>query len=85
MLLLEASKGGACTVTKTVYSEDGKTLFVTLRKENVRYREGIGYEIEDVRIAVGAVTDFFLDADCAVSAEIVSFGESALPDATGTQ
>ena len=75
MLLLEASKGGTCTVTRTVLSVDGETLFVTLKKENVRYREGLGYEIEDVRIAVGATADFFLDADCAVSAEIVSFGE----------
>ena len=85
MLLLEASKGGACTVTRAVRSMDGKTLFVTLKMENVRYREGIGYEIEDVRIAVGAVADFFLDADCAVSAEIVSFGEWVEPEPAGAQ
>ena len=76
MRLLDASEGGNCIVVAAALSEDGQMLFVTLTKENAHYREGVGYEIDNVRIAVGASLDLFFDGKQAVSARIVSLGET---------
>ena len=75
MRLLDAAEGGDCIVTEVALSEDRQTLLVTLKKANVRYREGVGYEIDDVRIAVGASVDLFFGEKHAMAAEIVSFSE----------
>ena len=84
MRLLDASEEGECVVTEVVRSEDGQTLLVTLKKANVRYREGIGYEIDDVRIAVGASVDLFFGKKHAMSAEIVSLSELESAETTST-
>ena len=84
MRLLDAAEEGECVVTEVVRSEDGQTLLVTLKKANVRYREGVGYEIDDVRIAVGASVDLFFGKKHAMSAEIVSLSELESAETTST-
>ena len=82
MRLLEASDDGDCIVVKTELTEDGRGLLVTLKKGNVHYREGIGYEIDGVRIAVGAHIDFYFGGKYSVSAQIVSFGDLNVDEQT---
>lgn len=52
------SDGAICTVRLVEYSEEESVCRVTLLRSNATYREEVGYEIEDIRIAVGSTLYF---------------------------